>query len=136
MADLTVELEWAGGGMRFRGGSPGGPQIELDGDGEAGPSPVTALVMAIGGCMAADIVDIGTKMRLPLRTLRVILEADRRPEPPRYLTAIRMRFIVEGVAEAERTKVQRAVDLSKDTYCSVLHSLRSDADIGIEVELR
>jgi putative redox protein len=136
MPDVDVILEWSGSGMRFRGGREGGPAIELDGDGEAGPSPVTALVMAVGGCMAADIVDIGAKMRLPLQGLRIELQADRRGEPPRYLTAIRMNIIVEGVDASDSAKVQRAVDMSRDTYCSVLHSLRDDVAIEIALDLR
>jgi putative redox protein len=136
MADVDVVLEWAGEGLRFLGGGTGGPVVELDGNGQTGPSPVAALVLAIGGCMAADIVDIGTKMRVPLTGVRVALEADRRGEPPRYLTAVRMRITVEGVNAADAQKVQRAVDLSQETYCSVLHSLRNDVAIEVGVELR
>lgn len=136
MADAEVRVRWTGEGLRFRGGRPDGPEIELDSEGQAGPSPVTALLLGVGGCMAVDIVDIGRKMRLPITGVEVALEADRRADPPRRLTAVRMRFIVEGVAAEDEAKVQRAVDLSRDTYCSVLHSLREDVDIGIALELR
>jgi putative redox protein len=136
MADVNVRLQWAGEGLRFRGGRSGGPEVELDGENLTGPSPVVALVVGIGGCMAADIVDIGTKMRLPLRGLVTEVEADRRAEPPRYVTAVRMRFIAEGLAAEDESKLRRAVEMSREKYCSVLHSLRSDVDITIDVELR
>jgi putative redox protein len=136
MADVTVELAWAGAGMRFSGGRTGGPAIVMDGDGADGPSPMVALLLGLAGCMAADVVDIATKMRLPLATLEVVADADRRPEPPRRYTAIRLRYIVGGVAAADEAKVWRAIELSRERYCSVMHSLRDDIDVAIELELR
>jgi putative redox protein len=75
-------------------------------------------------------------MRLPFTAIDVVVEADRRPEPPRRFTAIRLKYIVAGVPPADEAKVWRAIDLSRDTYCSVLHSLRSDTEIAIDLELR
>jgi putative redox protein len=65
-----------------------------------------------------------------------VVEGDRRAEPPRRYTAIRLRYIVTGVAAADESKVWRAIHLSRDTYCSVLHSLREDIEVGIDLELR
>jgi putative redox protein len=135
MADLVTALDWTGEGLSFRGGTVGGPEIVVDGSNEAGPSPVAALLLGIGGCMAADVVDIVTKMRVPMDGLRVVVEGDRRGDPPRYLTAVRMKFMARGVAAADEPKLRRAIDMSRDTYCSVLHSLREDVDIGIDLEL-
>jgi putative redox protein len=136
MADVSVALRWSGEPMKFRGGRVGGPEIIVDGDGADGPSPMTALLLALAGCMAADVVDIGTKMRLPLTGLEVVVDADRRPEPPRRYTSIRLKYIVTGVPAADEAKVWRAIDLSRDTYCSVMHSLRPDTEIAIDLELR
>jgi putative redox protein len=135
MADLVTALDWTGEGLKFRGGTVGGPEIVVDGSNREGPSPVAALLLGIGGCMAADVVDIATKMRVPMEGLRVVVEGDRRGEPPRYLTAVRMKFMVRGVAAADEPKLRRAIDMSRDTYCSVLHSVRDDVDIGIDLEL-
>jgi putative redox protein len=136
MADLTTALRWTGEALQFRGGQVGGPEVLVDGSAESGPSPVAALLLAVGGCMAADVVDISTRMRLPLTAVAVVVEADRRPEPPRRLTAVRMKFQVSGVTAADEPKVRRAIDLSRETYCSVLHSLRDDIQVAIELELR
>jgi putative redox protein len=132
---MTAALEWSGEGLRFRGGTVGGPQVVIDGDNAAGPSPVASLLLGLGGCMAADVVDIATKMRVPMTGLRLVLEGDRRPEPPRRFTGIRMKFMVSGVAAADEEKLQRAIELSREKYCSVLHSLRDDIEIGIHLEL-
>lgn len=136
MADATVGLSWVGEDLTFRGGGVGGPEIVVDGDGVNGPSPVTTLLLGLAGCMAADVVMIVTKMKLPLTGLEVVVEAERRAEPPRRLTAVRLKYIARGLATDDGSKVWRAIDLSRDTYCSVLHSLREDIELGIELELR
>lgn len=135
MADVTVALEWTGEAMRFRGGKVGGPEIVLDSSGDEGPSPPVALALALAGCMAVDVLDIAQKMRVPVSGLRVVLEGDRRADPPRRFTAVRQKFIATGVAAADAPKVQRAIDLSREKYCSVLHSLREDIEMSFELEL-
>jgi putative redox protein len=135
MADLKAELQWQGEALRFKGGRSDGPVIAVDGDGREGPSPMSLLLLSLAGCMGADIVDIGTKMRLPITALAIEIEGDRRPDPPRHFTAIRMKVLVSGVAAADHGKVQRAVDLSRDTYCSVMHSLRDSVEIDIDVAI-
>ncbi len=96
----------------------------LDSDGQAGPSPVQALAFALAGCMSIDVVHILTKGRLPLRALRAHLEAERRPQDPKRLVGIRLHFVVAGDVPAD--KVERAIALSREKYCSVWHSLRQD----------
>jgi putative redox protein len=130
---FSVALRWQGVGHHFRGGKVGGPEFAIDGDGAEGPSPVTALVMSLAGCMAIDVLDITQKMRLTVTSLETVVESDRRDEPPKRVLATRMRFMVKGVAPADREKVQRAIDLSREKFCSVLHSLREDIDMSFEL---
>lgn len=136
MADTSVVLRWNGEGQQYVGGAEGGPEVVLDGRGSTGPSPMAALALAVAGCMAIDVQDIAQKMRLPLTGLEVTVEGDRRPDPPRRFTALRLKYVVTGVDEADEDKIRRAIDLSRDKYCSVLHSIREDVDIAIELELR
>jgi uncharacterized OsmC-like protein len=42
---------------------------------------------------------------------------------------------VSGPAAADEPKVWRAIDLSRDKYCSVWHSLRQDMDLDVALEL-
>jgi putative redox protein len=93
------------------------------------------LLLSVAGCMGIDVVMILEKGRVPLETLSVEVEGDRAPEPPRRFTAIRMTYHITGPSPEDATKVQRAVDLSRDRYCSVLHSLAKDIDLDIRVEL-
>lgn len=135
MADLTVALTWTGEAMQFRGGRVGGPEILIDSDGVAGPSPTVSLALALAGCMAIDVLDITNKSRVAITGLRVVVEADRRTDPPRRFTALRQKFMTAGVAAADEAKVMRAIELSREKYCSVLHSLREDIEMSFELEL-
>jgi putative redox protein len=136
VATSQVWLRWSGESQRYEGGRVGGPAIVVDSDGIAGPSPTTTLLLGLAGCMAVDVVDITAKMRVPLTALDVEVEGERRAEPPRRFTAIRLKYIVAGVPEADEPKVWRAIDLSRDRYCSVWHTLREDIEFTITLELR
>jgi putative redox protein len=120
--------------MQFVAGADGKPRMILDGEGGIAPSPVATLLLSLGACTAADIVDVTRKMRVVLGGLELLLEGDRAPEPPRRFTRIRIIYRVTGVAETDRDKVKRALDLSHDKYCSVLHTLRTDTEIGTDLE--
>lgn len=135
MADLTVALTWTGEALRFRGGKLGGPEVVIDSDGIAGPSPTVSLALALGGCMAVDVLDIAQKMRVGITGLRVVVEGDRRADPPRRFTALRQKFVVAGAPAESEAKLRRAIDLSREKYCSVLHSLREDIEMSFELEL-
>jgi putative redox protein len=115
-----VELEWEGG-LRFRGRA-GERELRLDGDSVSAVSPVEALVLALAGCMASDLVHILVKGRVEPKALAARLIAERAPEEPRRLMKVDLRFAVRGSVPAD--KIERAIALSRDKYCSVWHSLR------------
>ena len=121
-APTTLELTWDRE-LVFHGVSADAT-MTLDSAGKAGPSPVQALAFALAGCMGMDVVHILRKGRLDLRGLKVSLVAERAPQDPHRVTAVRVEFAVTGsVPDAQ---VQRAIDLSHEKYCSVWHSMRQD----------
>jgi putative redox protein len=133
--DAIVSLTWQDD-FRLEGVTRGGKVTSIDGDGQAGASPTQLLLEAIGACSAIDVVDILRKGRQPLEGLTVEMGGERREEPPRRYTRLRLRFRVRG--DVDRAKVERAVALSLDRYCSVYHSLdpelRETAQVEIEIE--
>lgn len=134
MADSHVVLRWTGEADRFEGGVPGGPTILLDSDGKAGPSPMTGVLLSLAACMAIDIRMILEKGRVPLDDLEVEIEADRAAEPPRRFTGVHLFVRVRGPGEEHQARVERAVALSREKYCSVFHSLRTDLNVEIDIE--
>ena len=127
----VVELTWQGD-MRFEA-RVGGHTLTLDSDRHAGVSPPQALAASLAGCMAIDVVDILQKGRFELDGVAARLETERRAEPPRYVTRMTLHFVVTGDVPADR--VERAIELSRERYCSVLHSLRPDIDFRTSFEI-
>ena len=128
---VDLDLAWQGD-LRFSGTS-GATSITMDGDSAAGPSPVQALLFGLAGCMAIDVVAILRKGRHPLRDLRGRLHAERASVAPKRVTRVELRFTVSGEVPADA--VQRAIDLSRQTYCSVWHSLRQDIEFTTAFEI-
>jgi putative redox protein len=128
-----IALNWTGG-LRFEGGEPGGPVSQIDADNATSPGPMLQVLLAAASCSAADVVDILGKMRQELASLDVEAWGDRRDEHPRRYLALRFRFRVRGRG-LEEANVRRAIDLSLEKYCSVLHSLAPDIPVSYELEL-
>ena len=128
---ITATLTWQGD-RRFDA-ALSRHSVILDGDGAAGLSPVEALAVALAGCMAMDVADIVVKGRHDLKSLETRMVAQRREEPPRRFVSFTLHFALTGNVPAHA--VERAIQLSKDKYCSVWHSLRQDIDLLTSFEV-
>jgi putative redox protein len=128
---MTLELEWQGE-LRF-GGKGDGATMSLDAAKQAGPTPMHALAFGLAGCMAIDVVNILTRARQVPEGLRARLSAERAGQSPKRFTAFDLHFTVEGEVPPDR--VERAIGLSRDTYCSVWHSLRQDIEFRTSFEV-
>jgi putative redox protein len=128
-----VALDWTGG-LRFRGGEADRPAILIDGDGVEAPGPMAGLLVMLASCTGADVVSILEKMRALPERFRVEVQGTRREEHPRRFTDVHLVFVLEG-GTAEESKARRAVELSMERYCSVVHSLREDIRITHELRL-
>ena len=89
--------------------------------------------MALAGCMAIDVADIVLKGRHPLSALDVRLTGERQDDPPRHFVHFTLHFVVGGAVPGHA--IQRAIDLSRDKYCSVWHSLRPDVTLDATFEV-
>jgi putative redox protein len=121
-APTTLELVWERD--LILAGHSGEVSLVLDSAGKAGPSPVQTLAFALAGCMGMDVVHILRKGRYPLRGLRIGLVAERAPDDPHRITAVKIDFDITG--DVPKDQIQRAIDLSHQKYCSVWHSMRQD----------
>ncbi len=128
-----VVLTWQEG-VRFSGGALEGPSTIVDGDNDAGPGPMLTLLLAAGSCSGSDVVVILEKMRVQLRRLRVDVTGVRREQEPRRYIAIHFDYHVAGEG-LDQAKATRAIDLSLEKYCSVVHSLAPDIAITYALTL-
>jgi putative redox protein len=129
--DIELDLEWLGDSrVRARAGSV---EITMDSPPVAGPSPVETLAMALAGCMAMDVLLVMKRGRYELQGLSARLVAERAPSEPRRIVKADLRFTLAGDVPADR--VARALQLSRDKYCSVWHSLRPDVELTTSFEV-
>jgi putative redox protein len=129
---ITASLTWTRD-LQFDARS-GQSSVIIDSSGKAGPSPVETLALALAGCMAIDVVDIVNKGRHPLRGLSASLSGERASEPPRRFVKVDLHFVVDG--DVPPSAIERALQLSRDKYCSVWQSLRQDIAFTTTYEVR
>lgn len=127
-----IRLRWAGEGLVFRGGPDGGPEITVDSNAEQGLSPTHLLLTSLAGCMAVDVKLILERSRVPVESIEVEAVGERAECAPRRFVSITLTYHVRGPGTEHVKRVQRALDLSREKYCSVLHSL----DPRIRIDLR
>jgi len=128
-----VVLTWQEG-LRFNGGAPEGPSTSIDGENVTAPGPMLTLLLAAASCSGSDVVVILQKMRVQLRQLRIEASGVRREQEPRRYTAIHLDYHLGGEG-LDRAKATRAIDLSLEKYCSVIHSLAPDLAITYALTL-
>ncbi|MDH5453006.1 MAG: OsmC family protein [Paracoccaceae bacterium] len=122
----------------FTGGVEAGHQIAFGnahGDSlKPGPSPMELMLIGTGGCSAYDVVHILEKGRQPVESCVVELDADRAETEPKVFTRIHMHFIVKGRG-LDPSKVERAINLSVEKYCSASAMMAKTAVVthGFEV---
>jgi putative redox protein len=92
------------------------------------------LVIALASCSAYDVVDILLKQREPLESLLVSADAEQAPEPPWQFTKIHLHYQVTG-KELDPKKVDRAIKLSEEKYCSVAATIRGVTQITHSFEV-
>jgi putative redox protein len=99
-----------------------------------GPSPMELVLIGTGGCSAYDVVSILEKGRQQIEDVVVELDAERADATPAVFTRIHMQFIVKGQG-VDPKKVERAIELSIEKYCSASAMMAKTAEIthGFEV---
>jgi putative redox protein len=115
------------------GGKSGDIMLTLDSASREGPSPMQALAFALAGCMAMDVVHVLKKGRHELRGLRADLVGHRNADEPRRFHRVELRFTVTGKIPA--APIERAIQLSREKYCSVWHSMRQDIDFDVTYDV-
>jgi putative redox protein len=73
-------------------------------------------------------------MRVGLESLRIGMTGVRREEVPKRYLSIRFSFALRGTG-LDESKARRAIELSLQKYCSVVHSLAPDIVVDYDLEL-
>jgi putative redox protein len=122
--------------MSFSGVTPSGHEIKMDaaediGGENTGARPTELLLNAVAGCRGIDIIFILKKMRLEPTSFQIEVKGDRADDHPKSFTNINIHYALEG--DLAEDKVVRAIQLSKDKYCSVSHSINANITVTYSI---
>jgi len=94
----------------------------------AGSTPKELLLMALAGCTSMDVIPILKKKRSPVVGYECYVRGTEREEHPTVFTDIHIEYVIygDGVKAAD---VERAIDLSRNKYCSVSAMLTASVKI-------
>lgn len=99
----------------------------IGGEGK-GFRPMEMLLVGLGGCSGIDVVNVLTKQKELLNDIKIKITASRKEdEVPSIFEAINIHFDLYG--DLNTQKVERALDLTFDKYCSVSNILGRSATI-------
>ena len=135
---MKARAKWLEG-RTFVGESGSGHAVVMDGAPEAGGRnlgirPMEMLLVGLAGCTAFDVVHILEKGREAVEDVIVELDADRAEEDPKVFTRVHMHFVVKGRGLAP-AKVERAIKLSAEKYCSASAMVAKTATITHDFEI-
>jgi putative redox protein len=135
---MKARVKWIEN-VSFVGESGSGHSVIMDGAPDAGGRnlgfrPMEMLLLGLGGCSAFDVVMILKRGRERVTDCVVEIEAERAETEPKVFTKIAMRYIVSG-HELDPKKVERAVTLSADKYCSATAIMNKTAQITHTIEV-
>ncbi len=124
---------------RFDGESETGHSITMDGAAEyggknLGPRPMELLLLGMGGCTAFDVVYILKKFRQAVSHCEVELSAERADVEPKVFMKIHCHFKLSG-DNLNTEKVERAIHMSAEKYCSASIMLGKTAEITHDFEI-
>lgn len=135
---MECKVKWVDG-MAFLAETGSNHTVMMDGAPEAGgrnlaPRPMELLLAGTGGCTAFDVVLILKKGRHEVSDCEVTLHAERAATDPKVFTKIHFAFKITG-KNLKLAAVERAIELSKEKYCSASIMLGKTAAITHELEV-
>jgi putative redox protein len=135
---VDARVTWVEG-KTFVGQSGSGHSIvlgaaESPGGATPGPSPMELLLIGTGGCSSIDVVMILQRGRERVEGCECVVTAERAEEDPKVFTRINLHFIVSGRGLSP-TKVERAVQLSAEKYCSASIMMAKAAEVTHSIEM-
>ena len=135
---MNISVNWVDG-MLMVGKSHSGHSITMDGPPEIGGDnlgvrPMEMLLLGVAGCTMIDVVTTLKKMRQELTHCETKVNAERADEHPKVFTDVHIQFIVKG-KDLDPKKVEKAITLSAEKYCSASIMLGKTASITHDFEI-
>lgn len=91
------------------------------------------LLLAAASCSAVDVITILKKQREPVEELEISCTGEQKNDPPYTFLSITLNYFIKG--NVNREKLERAIELSEEKYCSVISTLKPSVDISSNYEI-
>ncbi len=136
---IKIELQRVSGDFHMEAKNEQGKSVHIDaspdiGGTNAGMRPMQLLLSGLGSCSAIDLINILKKQKQPLEDIRITVTGERAVgEIPSLFTAVHTHFRLYGNLNVQ--KVERAVSLAVDKYCSVAKTLEKTAVVTHSFEI-
>jgi putative redox protein len=129
-----ITTQWKGN-MLFESDNPSGQTVLMDtspenGGNNEGLGPKALMLSSLAGCSGLDVVSIMNKMKVTVDEFKMEVAGELTDEHPKYYHTVTLDYHFYG-ANLEEKKIQKAVDLSVETYCGVMEMFRRFAKLEI-----
>ncbi|CAG4991752.1 Protein YhfA [Dyadobacter sp. CECT 9275] len=139
---MKIEMVRVDDGFHFEGTGSSEVKVHTDGSPEiggknAGVRPMELLLMGLASCSAIDVVLVLKKQRQDITDFRIVAEGERVQEENtqrKPFRNIHLTFKFAGNA-LDENKINRAIALSMEKYCSATAQLEALATITHSVEI-
>jgi putative redox protein len=126
-------------GLSFTGTADSGFTLNLGGSAAAGGDedgfrPMELILIGLAGCTGMDVISILQKKRQNVTDFQVKVSAEKARTYPTVFTSIQVHYLLGGT-NLDPQAVERAIELSKDKYCSVSAMLGKTAVIEHTYEI-
>ena len=127
-----VTTQWKGN-MLFQSDNPSGKTVLIDtspenGGNHEGLAPKAMMLSSLAGCSGLDVVSILNKMKVVVEDFKMDVTGELTEEHPKYYHTVTVDYHFYG-SNLDEKKIQRAVDLSVETYCGVMEMFRRFAKV-------
>ena len=136
---MKIELNRVDDDFHFQATGSSDVPVNIDaaesiGGHNQGARPMELLLMGIGGCSAIDIISILKKQKQQIDDFKIVIDAEREKDKvPSLFEYVNVVFYLTG--NLEHSKVERAVNLSMEKYCSAAAVIGKTVEIKYSFEI-
>ena len=130
---MDAKVTWKNEGLLLQGTADTGSVLDLASgmdEGAPGFRPMELLAIGLAGCTSMDVLSILKKKRQDVTDFEVRVHTEKAEDYPQVWTEAKLEYIISG-RNIDPKAVERAMDLSKTTYCPAQNMLNQ----AVEIEL-
>lgn len=133
----TVSVKWINSTLMM-GMDSRGKTILVGKDSDSDPEWIglkasDLLLLSAAACTAYDVISILKKQREPVSGLEIVCTGEQLSDPPFKFVGIKIKYVIKG--KIDKRKLEKAIYLSEEKYCSVISTLKPTMDFESSVEI-